>query len=124
LVDTSGDGVLQFEEFQKAISDFQLYLSDVDVRNAFKAFDVNNNGVLEYDEFIKVLIGPMPSVRRQVVEKAFEHLDVNRVGLIDIDYCKRHYDASRHIEALRGKRTPEELKAEFEETFDQHHSLI
>lgn len=60
----------------------------------------------------------MAAVRRQAVEKAFDHLDVNKVGLVDIDQIKRQYDSSRHIDVLRGKKMPEEIQAEFEETFD------
>jgi Ca2+-binding EF-hand superfamily protein len=63
LMDTSGDGVLQYEEFAKAISDFQIFLPDVDVRNSFKAFDINQDGTIECDEFIKVLVGPMSLIR-------------------------------------------------------------
>ena len=123
-MDTSGDGVLSYEEFSRAIKDFQIFLPDVDVRNSFKAFDLNNNGAVEYDEFIKVLVGPMNALRRQIVEKAYDHLDVNKVGLIDVDYITSLYDASRHIDCARGKKMGEELHAEFVETFLQHHNFV
>lgn len=52
-------------------------MPDVDIKNAFKAFDLNKNGMIEYDEFIKVIVGPMNKYRTSIVEKAFDKLDIN-----------------------------------------------
>ena len=118
VMDSSGDGVLNYEEFAQAISDFQIFLSDVDIRNAFKAFDLNQNGAIEYDEFAKVLIGPMNNLRSQIVQKAFDRLDVNQTALVDMDEIVSSYNADRHPDVVRGKKMPEEAKAEFAETFE------
>ena len=55
----------------------RLELPEVDIKNAFKAFDLNGDGSVQYDEFVKVIIGPINRYRTSFVDKAFEKLDVN-----------------------------------------------
>lgn len=55
----------------------RLDVSDVDIKNAFKAFDLNREDQIQYEEFVKVIIGPMSPYRVNVVEKAFDKLDIN-----------------------------------------------
>jgi len=55
----------------------KIDVPDVDIKNAYKAFDLNRNGQVEYDEFIKVVVGPLSKYRTNIVEKAFDSLDVN-----------------------------------------------
>jgi Ca2+-binding EF-hand superfamily protein len=51
-------------------------VEEIDLKNAFKAFDLNGNGQVEYDEFAKVLVGPMNKFRTNCVEKAYDKLDI------------------------------------------------
>ncbi len=57
---------------------------EIDIKNAFKAFDLNGNGAVEYDEFVKVIIGPMNKYRTSFVEKAFDKVDINQQGIVDV----------------------------------------
>ena len=56
----------------------QITVDEIDIKNAFKAFDLNGNGLVEYDEFSKVLIGPMNKYRTSFAEKAYDKLDVTQ----------------------------------------------
>lgn len=51
-------------------------VEEIDIKNAFKAFDLNGNGQVEYDEFAKVIIGPLNKYRTSYVEKAYNKLDI------------------------------------------------
>lgn len=55
----------------------KIDVPEIDIKNAFKAFDLNGNGAVEYDEFVKVIIGPMNKYRTSYVEKAFDKIDIN-----------------------------------------------
>lgn len=66
------------------MSELRIDIPEIDIKNVFKAFDLNNNGVIEYDEFVKVLIGPMNKYRTGFVEKAFDKLDITQQGLLDV----------------------------------------
>lgn len=85
-MDEDSSGALSLEEFGSAIKTFQIDVPEIDIKNAFKAFDLNNNGTVEYDEFIKVIIGPMSQNRLAYVEKAFNKLDINQIGLVDVTF--------------------------------------
>ena len=52
-------------------------MADVDIKNAFKAFDLNRDDAIQYDEFVKVIVGPINQYRVSYVEKAFDKLDIN-----------------------------------------------
>lgn len=83
-MDTEGNGYLIYSEFLQCIKNIKLSIADIDIKNAFKAFDLKGSGQVEYDEFAKVIIGPMNKYRTSYVERAYDHLDINQIGLLDV----------------------------------------
>jgi Ca2+-binding EF-hand superfamily protein len=57
--DSNGNGLLEYKEFKKAITDFKLGLEDGDIENIFKSFDKNNDGVLDMNEFMDLILGDL-----------------------------------------------------------------
>jgi len=55
---------------------------------------------------------------------AFRKFDKNGNGLIEIDDLKDVYDPSRHPDVLCGKKTEDEVLAEFLDNFEYHFSLL
>lgn len=43
---------MDFDEFKKAIRDFQIDVQDSDIRRLFNYFDKSKDGQLNYDEFL------------------------------------------------------------------------
>lgn len=43
-IDSDMSGALSFEEFSSSIRAMRLELPEIDIKNAFKAFDLNNDG--------------------------------------------------------------------------------
>ena len=76
-MDDNGMGTLDYKNFLKVMRDYGVDVPEVDLKNAFKSFDLNRNGEVEYDELMKVIIGPMNKYRTTFVEKAYDKLDVN-----------------------------------------------
>lgn len=122
-MDDNGNGVLEMSEFWKAICDFRIQMSPEEARKLFDIFDLNGDENVDYDELMRSVIGEMNGFRKNFVKKAFDKLDQNKNGVIEIDDIKATYNAKQHPEVKAGKKTEEEVLAEFLDTFELHHSL-
>jgi len=60
----------------------------------------------------------MNPFRRELVMRAFSKFDKDGNGIIDINDVKGVYNAAHHPDVLNGKKTEEEVLAEFLETFE------
>lgn len=58
-----------------------------------------------------------------MVRRAFDKLDSNKNGIIEIDDIKSFYNAKMHPDVKAGKKTQDEVLAEFLDTFELHHSM-
>lgn len=65
--DTNENGLLEYKEFKKAVTDFKLDLEDQDVENLFRSFDKNNDGTLDMNEFMDMILGQLSGARLGVV---------------------------------------------------------
>merc|ERR1719428_1366696 len=63
IVDDSGDGHIDAEEFKKAMCELGFKYSDAELTMLYKYFDDNNDGTINYDEFLGAVRPPM-SLRR------------------------------------------------------------
>lgn len=87
-------------------------------------FDLNGDGVISYDELLRGVVGEMNDFRRAFVKRAFDKLDKNGSGIVEIDDLKGVYNAKHHPDVKIGKKTEEEVLAEFLDTFELHYSLL
>lgn len=106
----------------KAIKDFEVDIEDIDLLNLFKTMDYDASGEIDFNEFLRVVVGEMSAFRKNLVEKAFRTLDINQDGSIAVEEFGKKYNASQHPDVRTGKRTEEEVLAEFMDTFQQHHN--
>lgn len=123
LFDSSGNGFLEFDEFKRAIEDFEIQLHPKDMENLFKSFDRNHDGHVSYKEFLHSLIGQMNKFRYELVHKAYTKLDPYGEG-VHIEDMFSVYDGSRHPDVAMGKMGPEDADQDFRETFEMHHNSI
>jgi hypothetical protein len=65
----------------------------------------------------------MNQYRRNFVKRAFDKLDRNRNGIVEVDDLKGVYNGKNHPDVKLGKKTEEEVLAEFLDTFEMHYSL-
>ena len=83
-----------------------------------KHYDVDGDGNITYEEFIRGLRDPLTERRKAMVDKAFELIDRNNSGTITIADIDAIYDVSQNQDFIDGKKTREEILAEFLDGFD------
>ncbi len=65
----------------------------------------------------------MNDFRKNLVKKAFKKLDANNSGNIDITDLRGVYSAKNHPDVKAGKKTEDEILAEFLDNFEYHFSI-
>ena len=123
IMDDNGNGMLEGDEFAKAVRDYRMEIPAGDVQNLFQAFDRDGNGSIDYNEFLRVCRGDMSASRRSLVQRAFELIDKTGDGILAIEDIKGVYNARNHPDVRMGKKTEDEVLGEFLSTFETHHSI-
>ena len=72
---------------------------------------------------MRSVIGEMSPVRKGFVKRAFDKLDRYGNGIIELDDIKGVYNGKQHPDVKSGKKTEDEVLAEFLDTFELHHSI-
>jgi len=75
-----------------------------------------------YSFFAKVL-DPMTLARRKLVNEVFDSLDNQHQGYLIIDDLLNEFNAKNHPEVKTGKKSEQEVRKDFLETFDLHHQI-
>lgn len=123
IVDKDGSGNVSIAEFSSIMKEFKLELSNEQINLIFKIFDVNRDGTLSYDEFMSGVRGQMNDFRYYIVNKAFDKLDVNGQDVIHLETVVSQFDVRRHPAVVEGRKSEEQVLAEFLDTFEIHHNL-
>ena len=124
IIDENNTQTIDFEEFKKCCQEFQLGLTDNQIKIAFASFDRDNTGEIDYDEFLRTIRGEMNDFRKNLVNKVFNKLDINGNGEISFDEIQAKYNAKNHPEVLSGKKTEEEVLQEFMNTFQDTYNYL
>ena len=62
--------------------------------------------------------------RKRLITILFESFDKNRKGFIDIDDLRNAYNPKNHPDVISGKKTEDEVLAEFLDNLQYHFSLL
>lgn len=124
ICDDDNSHSIDFNEFRKLIKDYRIDLNENEIKKLFAIFDIDKGGSIDYDEFVKGVVGEMNDFRKNMVKKAFNKLDKNGNGTIEIDDLKGVYSAKNHPEVKQGKKTEDEVLAEFLDNFEYHFSIL
>ncbi len=122
-MDNNNDKTLSITEFSQGCKDFKVNLTIDDVKFLFNQFDFNKDGRLSYDEFLRGVRGEMNSERRALAVKAFNLLDKNQNGKIEVVDIVQTYNCRKHPAFIEGRKTEEQILAEFLQTFETHHNM-
>ena len=120
IIDDDGSGTLDRNEFQKALKDYRVQVTQEEGELLYQCFDTNRDGTISYDEFLRGVVGEMTQNRVQLVRRAFDKLDKNGNGIIELDDLKGVYNGKHHPDVKLGKKTEEEVLIEFLDTFEMH----
>jgi len=124
IADNDNNKTVNISAFKKFCHDYRINLTDNEINILFAELDLNKNGVIDYQEFLKGVIGEMNERRKKVVIQAFKSLDKSGNGVIDLDMIRDAYNAKMHPDVICGKKTEEEILAEFLDTFEYQFNLL
>jgi Ca2+-binding EF-hand superfamily protein len=123
IIDDDNSKELNQAEFTKVLKDLRLDFGPQEVKRLFELFDTNRNGLISYDEFLRGVRGPMSENRTNVIKLAFKKLDADNSGIITVEDLRGRYNPKNHPDVKSGKKTEDEVLAEFLDTFEQHHAV-
>ena len=124
IADNDNNKTVDINEFRKFCHDYRIPINDKEIQVLFSELDINRNGKIDYEEFLKGVIGEMNDRRRNIVLQAFKIFDKNQNGVIEKDDIRDNYNAKLHPDVQSGKKTEEEVLAEFLDTFEYQFSLL
>ena len=123
ICDESGSHNLQKSEFTKALKQANLNLSDPEIEELFKEFDINNSNSISYDEFMNMIVPDLNERRKNVVIAAFNKIDLDKSGIIELNELKSFFNTRNNPEVSLGKKTEEDVYTDFIQTFRNHHNI-
>lgn len=123
IMDDNKSGTLDIQEFWKALCDYRIPISPEECRQLFDLFDINGDGDISYDELMRSVAGELNPIRKEFVQRAFKKVDKDNSGILDIKDIQGTYNAKHHPDVKAGKKTEDEVLAEFLDTFEAHHAL-
>jgi Ca2+-binding EF-hand superfamily protein len=124
IADNDNSKTIDIKEFEKFCHDYRIPLEENEIQILFKELDINKNGKIDYEELIKGIVGEMNDRRRKVILQVFKIFDKNQNGVIEMDDIRENYNAKFHPEVQSGKKTEDEILAEFLDTFEYQFSLL
>ena len=124
IADNDNSKTIDINEFKKFCHDYRIPLEENEIKLLFSELDINRNGKIDYEEFLKGMVGEMNERRKKIVLQVFKIFDKNQNGVIEMDDIRENYNAKLHPEVQSGKKTEEEVLAEFLDTFEYQFSLL
>ena len=124
IADENDSKTLSLPEFIKFCHDYRIPIVGKDINLLFQEFDKDNSGEINYDEFVNAFVGEMNDRRKRLIKILFDSFDKNKTGYIDLDEIRNNYSPKEHPDVLSGKKTEDEVLAEFLDTLQYHFSLL
>ena len=124
IADENDSKSLSLPEFIKFCHDYRIPIVGKDINVLFQEFDKDGSGEIKYDEFVYAFVGEMNERRKRLIKILFDSFDKNKTGFVDLDEIRNSYSPSGHPDVLSGKKTEDEVLAEFLDTLQYHFSLL
>ncbi len=118
LSDKDHSSSLSVVEFQIAMRECKVGLTDAEAAALFATFDRDGNGEVNYNEFLRTLSGGLSVRRKRLVHMAFQVLDKDGNGVIELSDIAAAYNTSKHPQFMSGQRTKEDILMEFLSGFE------
>lgn len=108
ILDASGDGELNQEEFLIGLKEMGVHIDKADVRIVIDLFDRNKDGHVNFNEFLNTVRGKLNAKRMAMVREAWTRLDRHGDGEVTMDELLEIYDVSMRKEVVDGKMTEQQ----------------
>lgn len=109
---------LMFDDLKQKLHEHHLYMNDKDIRRVLRLWDRDGNDTLNFDDFLIGIKGKLNTARREKVGEAFNILDEDRSGTIEFAEIKSKYNAKSHPDVKLGKKTEDQVLAEFVKVYE------
>ena len=124
IADDDNSKTIDINEFIKFCHDYRMGLSNQQIEKLFAIFDRDGSGKIDYDEFIYGVVGEMNDFRKSIVKRVFNKIDKNGNGMLEPDDIRGLYNTRNHPDVQSGKKSENEVLAEFLDTFEYHFNLL
>ena len=124
IADENDSKTLNLPEFIKFCHDYRIPVVGKDINLLFEEFDKNKSGEINYDEFVNAFVGEMNERRKNLIRILFDSFDKKKTGYVNLDEIRNSYSPDNHPDVLSGKKTEDEILAEFLDTLQYHFSLL
>ena len=124
LMDENSSKKISFNDFDKLFKTFRYDLSETEINNLFNYYDKGRNGFIKYDEFIKDLCVNLNEFRKGILKQVFNKLDNGEKGFITVGTIRNEYNPRGNPLVRQGKRTEDEILAEFLDVLEYHFNLL
>jgi len=118
IMDSSGDGSLDKEEFKYGLQDFGIRINVAELDEMFRFFDRDRSGKVSFDEFLTGLRGPMSQRRIDLIKLAFRKLDATGDGVVTIEDIEVNYNADFDPDVKSGRKSSAEALRAYLAQFD------
>ena len=124
IADENDSKTLTLPEFIKFCHDYRILISGNEIKELFGEFDTNRNREINYEKFISAFVGEMCERRKRLITILFETFDKDRKGFVDLDEIRNSFSPINHPDVVTGKKTEDEILAEFLDNLQYHFSLL
>ena len=124
IIDENSNKKITFDEFEKLFKKYRYDLSPEEINNLFNYFDKDGSGFIDYDKFINGICGNLNKFRKDVLKQVFIKLDDDEKGYITVGQMRKEYNPKEHPLVRQGKRTEDEILAEFLDVLEYHFNLL
>ena len=124
LLDENSTKKINFDDFMKVFKTYRYDLSETEINNLFNYFDREGTGYINYDEFVNGLCGNLNQFRKNVLKQVFNKLDKEEKGIITVRSIRNEYNPKGNPLVRQGKRTEDEILAEFLDVLEYHFNLL
>ena len=124
IIDENSSKKITFDEFQNVFKKYRFDLSDVEINNLFNYFDKDASGYIDYEDFVDAVCNNLNKYRISVLKQAFDKLDKDGKGYVSVGQLRHEYNAKEHPLVRQGKRSEDEVLAEFLDLLEYHFNLL
>ena len=124
LVDENSTKEISFNEFEKIFKIYRYDLSETEINNLFNYFDKEGNGYIKYEEFLNELCNNLNQFRKDILKQVFNKLDEKEKGFITVGIIRHEYNPKGNPLVRQGKRSEDEILAEFLDVLEYHFNLL
>ncbi|ORC93693.1 uncharacterized protein TM35_000015700 [Trypanosoma theileri] len=114
----AGGTLVEKTKFIQALNSNGVPLSDDDVDAIMHVLDRNGEGMLDPVDFIAALRLDLTPMKRTWVIRVWYIFNQNRDGTIKIDELVEKFNPSGHPDVVKGERSEQDVREEFEATFN------